>query len=281
MYRIAINSIPTGKLAQGDPLWATFNDSFVNRELEAIDVANEIYMGHAYTAWCEGRRKKENFICGQHLAVDLDTGDARSSLDVLEQHELVQMYGGIIHTTPSHAPQSPRARVIFFLNEPINSPTGYSAASEFIASLFDGADTVCKDPARFFYGAKNCDLRLVMRELPVAQLRVFFARYGKQGKAKQKPQQGIIRLNDYRQRGETDNGMLERLASHVAAAPQGSRNDTLNKAAFIAGKMVGKGEATATDAERAIKDAASMVGLDKTEIAKTFNSGFNSGRKAV
>ena len=281
-YRIAINSMATGKLPAGDTRWSQFNDSFQCHKVEDIDFANAVYMGHAYTAWHDGRRKKENFVCGQHLAVDLDTGDRRSDVDTLAEHGLVQMYGGIIHTTPSHTPQSPRARVVFFLDKPITSPTGYAAAMEFIAQQFDGADAVCKDPSRFFYGSQDCDLRLVMRVFPVAQLRTLYSRYGR----KQTPQQqsarqhnNVVRLDDYRN-APNGNASVDGLVASLRGAPQGERNHTLNKTAFIAGKMVEKREISESDAQL-LQQAAREIGLNDKEISATYRSGFNSGRKAV
>jgi len=280
-YRIAINSMATGKLSIGDSRWAQFNDSFINKELEQIDVANDIYMGHAYTSWHNGRRKKENFIKSSFIAVDLDTGDQRSDIDHLADHDLVQMYGGIIHTTPSHSPQAPRARVIFFLDRPIESPSGYSAAMSFISQQFNGADKVCKDPSRFFYGAHSCDLRLIMRELPVTQLRTLYRRYGRPAKMQTpiyQPEQNAngVRLSDYRD--GKGNASVDRLVSTLRSAPQGERNHTLNKTAFIAGKMVEKREISESDAEQ-LKQAAREIGLCDKEINATYGSGFKSGRK--
>lgn len=176
-YRIAFNRMATGKLPQGDPRWADFNDAFVNHELETIEIANYIYLGHAYTSWHNGRRKLDNFICAQHVAVDMDTGDERSSIAMLEQHDLVRMYGGLIHTTPSHSDEHPRARVIFFLDELITTAGAYSAAAEFLLSQFDGADTACKDASRFFYGSKNCQIALLDNVLPLAHMRHLYAKW--------------------------------------------------------------------------------------------------------
>ena len=177
MYRIAINSMATGKLPQGDPRWANFNDSFANQQLSLIDIANEIYLGHAYTTWHNGRRKLDNFICAQHIAIDMDTDDDRSTIEALEHHDLVRMYGGMIHTTPSHTTEAPRARVIFFLDTLIESAAKYSAAAEFLLSQFDGADTACKDASRFFYGSKGCSIALLDNVLPLAHLRHLYGKW--------------------------------------------------------------------------------------------------------
>jgi len=177
-YKIAINEMAlTAKLPQGDPRWAALNDSFVNREVDSFDLISSIYAGHPFTTWHNGRRKLDNFICGQHIGVDLDTGDERSTIATLQQHRLVRMYASFVYTTPSHTPEAPRARVVFLLDEPIISAEGYSAAASFLSSQFDGADTAVHDASRFFYGSKGCETYYPDGVLPVRELRVFYARW--------------------------------------------------------------------------------------------------------
>lgn len=177
-FQIAINEMATGKLPQGDLRWATFNDSFSNRTIDVVGLANEIYTGHAYTTWHTGRRKSDSFLSGQHIAVDLDTGDERSDPATLMRDDLIQTYATLIHTTPSHTPQSPRCRVIFVLDGVMTDPAAYTAAVTFTMALFAGsADASCKDPCRFFYGAKDCHIELPLKILPIAHLRTFYARH--------------------------------------------------------------------------------------------------------
>lgn len=176
-YKIAINAMATGKLPQGDPRWATFNDSFQNTELDVIDIANSIYTGHSYTTWHNGRRKLDNFELAQHIAVDMDTGDERSAIKTLLQNPIVRMYAGIIHTTPSHTAEAPRSRVIFFLDETLYTAEAYKIAATFLVSLFPGADTACTDASRFFYGAKNADIWWDYNHLPMSHLRTWYARW--------------------------------------------------------------------------------------------------------
>lgn len=177
MVKIAINKLATDKLPAGDNRWGEFTNSFINREVDVIDLCNEIYTGHAYCTWQSGPRSNANFVLGQHLAVDLDSGDERSSIEALRNHELVKLYGGIIHTTPSHTAQAPRARLIFLLDTPIVNPDGYAAATTFLMSQFDGTDTVCKDPSRFFYGATGCELWFDEGMLPLHHLRAYYKRW--------------------------------------------------------------------------------------------------------
>lgn len=176
--QIAINEMALhGKLTPGDTRWARFNDSFVNRTVDTIDLANAIYTGHSYAAWHRGRRCVENFLQGQHIAVDLDTGDERSSIDYILAAEFVQVYGGLVHTTPSHTPTDPRARIVFFLDQPITDASAYKRAIGFVYSLFPGADPACIDCSRFFYGSLNCQMEWLGNVLPLAHLRSYYARW--------------------------------------------------------------------------------------------------------
>lgn len=178
MTRVAINAMATGKIPAGDPSWPKFNDSFNNMDLSTLDLANEIYTGHSYAPWFNGRRKVENFVLGQHLAIDMDTGDARSSMATLARHPLVAGYGALIHTTPSHTEEKPRARAVFVLDRPIEDPSKYSAAARFLVSQFDGADSACVDAGRFFYGSVDCQIEIVGAQLPMDHLRGLFKRAG-------------------------------------------------------------------------------------------------------
>lgn len=283
-HKIAINRMATGKLPQGDPRWASFNDSFVNTEKELIDIANDIYMGHAYTTWMRGRRSIDNFILAQHIAVDMDSGDERSTFDSLLKHDLVRMYASLMHTTPSHSDAAPRARVLFLLDEPITDAAGYQAAAKFLVAQFDGADQACTDCSRFFYGAYNCQIWLSGNVLPVRQLRRYYRQWA--GKTKpQRPQEyapnydNIIKLDTYRQ--ERDGVNVDALLEPVRAARQGGRNHALNRQAFLAGKDIRAGKLRESEIVPLLLSAAKSIGLDEAEAMRTINSGLRGGGKAV
>lgn len=172
-YKIAINREATGKLPP-NARWDVFNDSFVNQTMQSLDIANAIYTSHAYAAWHNGRRKTENFQLAQHIAVDLDTEDERSSIDHLLTHEFVSVYAAILHSTPSHTEATPRTRVLFLLDQPIANADSYKTAIDFVYSLFPGADPSCVDASRFFYGSKDCRIEWFDNVLPLAHLRTFY-----------------------------------------------------------------------------------------------------------
>ncbi len=273
-YRIAFSTMAlTGKLPQGDRRWAEFNDSFENLTLAPVEIANSIYRGYSFTTWHDGRRSIEHFTCGQHIGVDLDTGDERSTFDALMAHEWVRMYASIIYTTPSHTPEAPRARVLFLLDKPIDSATGYSEAAKFVISQFDGADVACSDASRFFYGSLNCDLLIPSNHLPLLHLRYYYNAWKQKQPRTPQPAPQVER------KGETSS-LFERLTSEMAMAREGSRNHTLNRVSFLAGKLVAEGGITDTDAESRLLQAALQSGLPDSEATKTIKRAINQGKSA-
>ncbi len=70
---------------------------------------------------------------------------------------------------------------------------------------------------------------------------------------------------------------LDEEISRVALAAEGTRNDTLNRAAFALGQLVAGGEVDMSDALRSLEAAAGSAGLPTAEAGKTIRSGFQSG----
>jgi hypothetical protein len=80
-------------------------------------------------------------------------------------------------------------------------------------------------------------------------------------------------------RGGTPYGLagLEAEVRRVADAPEGARNDTLNRAAFAAGQLVAGGELGAETAVAALEGAAAEAGLGSEEARATIRSGILAG----
>jgi hypothetical protein len=69
-------------------------------------------------------------------------------------------------------------------------------------------------------------------------------------------------------------------ADRVATAPVGARNDTLNRAAFALGRLVGAGLLDQGDVIRELDAAARRAGLGRVETRRTLRSGLTAGRRA-
>jgi Bifunctional DNA primase/polymerase, N-terminal. len=72
---------------------------------------------------------------------------------------------------------------------------------------------------------------------------------------------------------------LDGIMSEMAEAPEGQRNDTLNRLACRLASLVAGGELSKGSAEL-IKKSAQEAGLGATEIEKTFLSGFTKGMQS-
>jgi putative DNA primase/helicase len=70
---------------------------------------------------------------------------------------------------------------------------------------------------------------------------------------------------------------LDGQSRDVATAPEGTRNDTLNKAAFRMGKLVGSNDIERDVAEATLTDAAAEAKLGEGEAARTIKSGLDAG----
>jgi hypothetical protein len=73
---------------------------------------------------------------------------------------------------------------------------------------------------------------------------------------------------------------LEAESERVARAPVGTRNDTLNRAAFAMGRLVGAGHIGAAEVRRELEAAALVCGLGRAETRRTIRSGLTAGARS-
>lgn len=182
-YKVAVSSYALDrKIPPGDAFWSTFNASFENRELEPFDLAAMIYDGHPFTTWHRDHwRTSANYTAGQHLGLDFDAGDKSSTIPGLLASPFIAKHSSILYTTPSHTADAPRARAVFLLDAPIVQAQNYALAATALLWLFSGADRQCKDPVRFFYGSKGCELEFVDHVLPIATVKHLIHQYQQTG----------------------------------------------------------------------------------------------------
>lgn len=72
---------------------------------------------------------------------------------------------------------------------------------------------------------------------------------------------------------------LAREAASVATAKKGTRNHTLNCAAFNLGQLIAAGQLTEADVTAELTAAALRAGLTGAETARTITSGFSAGQR--
>jgi hypothetical protein len=72
---------------------------------------------------------------------------------------------------------------------------------------------------------------------------------------------------------------LEAETDRVARAAAGTRNDTLNRAAFALGRLVAAGLLDARETAAELESAARFAGLGRAETRRTIRSGMTAGRR--
>lgn len=75
----------------------------------------------------------------------------------------------------------------------------------------------------------------------------------------------------------SDSASLAAQVAAVRAAPEGNRNNTLNRSAFIAGLLVAAGQVAEEQAREELTRAGEAVGLTATEVRHTLASGLKAG----
>ena len=90
--------------------------------------------------------------------------------------------------------------------------------------------------------------------------------------------QRIQRQRSHDQKANRYASFIQRAEVHaVANAVEGARNDTLNKAAFALGRLIGAGYLDRHDVEQELQLAADRAGLDWHEAQRTIRSGLDAG----
>ncbi len=74
-------------------------------------------------------------------------------------------------------------------------------------------------------------------------------------------------------------GALRRQLSELLDAKEGTRNDTLNKSAFVIGQLVGAGVLDREGAAAVLEDAGQRIGLSPGEVRRSVASGLGAGAR--
>lgn len=246
--KIAINTNYKGKLPSDAPvsMWREFNGTFVNTTLPLPILAAHIRKGHSYTTQHNGYRKKGNFLCAQHIALDFDTCDERSSIPYLRQNEFISNYASLIHTTASHTNDCPRARVIFVLDTIVKNKSHYVTIAQALVHKFQSSDQACKDPVRLFYGAKDCVTLILNQTLPITVVAEELVKpYLEYLDNERRLQRKILQGKEIICAHDVDNMILDVILRNelqkIAVAPDGEKYNTLIRVSRTLGGYVGGG----------------------------------------
>lgn len=155
---------------------AAFSEGFIQSSLSQRDLATLVSRGVAFSyVFKDDRREKRNFLGTEVVAVDID---GLLTIEEVCSNPLVTDHAGFVYTTFSHTPESPRLRVVFFLEEGLQNPDDLRALSTALALKLSG-DMAATDPARIFYGSSNCNVFYFGKELTKAAQCIFLCRVRK------------------------------------------------------------------------------------------------------
>jgi hypothetical protein len=171
-FSIGINRLyPGEKLPTGDPRWGEHTGSFHQERHTIETLINLIRQGFAFSPVMRGaHRNQANFISAQHIGLDSDTGDDRSSLAVLAKDSFIAGHAAFLYSTHSSTPEHSKARIVFILDRPITDRAQYRLAQQALAWKYDFTDQSVAEEARFFYGSVGCEVRRLGHVLTLATL---------------------------------------------------------------------------------------------------------------
>lgn len=245
-FEISFNKSHAGKHPQGasPQWWAAYNDGFTPMKLTIEEAMGLIQSGYGFAAVHKGRRKRENFLRGQHVGLDLDDGAV--SLEDAQRHPVFSL-GAFAYETPSSTAAHPRIRVVFVFDRPVNDVEKYALLSSAIhAKAGQHVDRACKDPSRLFYGNKGGRaVKLPGGVMSLEQAAELFVK-----DYKRKIEVEKERLARYRREGRVyegqledrrARGLIEAIFGEFDSAPDGEKHHALNRVSYTLGGYVGSG----------------------------------------
>lgn len=269
-FRIAFSTMElNAKIPPGDAMWPKFNGSFENYEARLPAVAWMIDEGRAFTTWhSNGWRHSKNYVCGQHLGLDFDTEDERSSIPFLLRDDFIARYGALVYATPSSKPDAPRSRVLFVLDAPIMQAANYARAASALIWLFGGhADRQCKDAARFFYGSVGSMPTHIDNVLPLDTIKALIAKQDAMSKPQPQRQAATLPAGD-------DGKALAGSLRFAADASEGQRNTSL----YWAARRWAERNVPQSAAETMAVQVARSNGLEDAEAYSVVRSAYRVTR---
>lgn len=265
--KIAINYQHKGKNPAGltseqtRSFWRKFNGDFVNRTLTVDELINAIASGHAFTAQHNRYREAGNFLQAQHIALDFDTKDERSTFAYLLQDPFIANYCTFLYTTPSHTPEAPKCRAVFVLDKPIRDREKYTLLTAALVKRYGAADEKCRDAVRLFFGSEGCLVERIGKVLPleaaavelVEPYRAFLA-LEQQRREERAKDLCVVGSGDVS--AEALNRHLQLLLDRVRLAPEGEKHDTRLRIGRTIGGYVAGGYLSRPEAISILQDAA-------------------------
>lgn len=255
-------------------------DEFFASMRTAPPYRGDVRHGGWSAAVCEPCARADVNVCGlSALVLDYDGG---TSVDDAVAHW--SDWYGLLYTTRRHKSEAPRFRIILPFTR-IVTPDEYAIVWKWAEQLANDAghkiDAVCHNPSRYWYlpGVPRGG-EYVTRDLRGAALDPDPILAAHRSAPPPSPA-----ANDYAPSSVTGddrrtvaylNAALRRACSDIANAPEGTRNQTLNAAAYGIARLVAGGELDRDTAWTELRRAAERAGLASSEIDKTLGSAFGA-----
>lgn len=97
-----------------------------------------------------------NFVSRQLFMVDIDNG---MTIQELFNNDFYNEFGCGFYTTKRHTDDNHRFRIMFMTEEPITDVNTCKKIIRGLLTMFESADTSCKDASRIYYGTVNCQIK--------------------------------------------------------------------------------------------------------------------------
>lgn len=164
-FEVAVNTSAINKVGSED--MGEYIKHFAPAKMTPDDLIDHIKRGYGFSTVTKGRHNTDSFVAAQHLGVDFDTEDIRSSLDVLKENPFIAKYASFLYTTPSSTTARPRSRAVFILDKPVTDATTYIDYVNAIIDQFTGvSDKNAGNAVRVWFGSKDCNVIQIGEVLP-------------------------------------------------------------------------------------------------------------------
>jgi hypothetical protein len=250
--------------------------SFENQVLDPMDLPMIVASGLSFGNCSREPRSSETWTMAQYVGVDLEKHKA-AMLEKATAHPFYQAYGFMGYTTMSHQWDEPRCRLIFLLEEPVDDREMWHWGAKAISEMFFPAvDASSADRGRAFLGNPNAEIVVNGRYLSNTTFSLL------SGERRRKHDNSLIRPLSGKSSHDFSStpvlATLGRWCEKIRLAPEGQRNNALNRCAFMAGRyLVDKGSSDLI-LRTALIEAGVAAGLSSEEATKTVNSAFARGR---
>ena len=138
-----------------DPQNLSYVGAFITQQGRFADLARHINKGHPWMSALldEGAtRCNSSANYTELISLDIDSG---YSMDAASVDPFIVKHCGLAIESNSSTPENHKFRLVFRLTTPLIGAEKIKIVLRYLMDLYPQADKACKDPCRFFFGAKD------------------------------------------------------------------------------------------------------------------------------